>query len=437
MHDPLVDGPLPNQQPYVDSYWRSTFAQPSPTPELEKEISTDVAIIGGGYTGLSAATYLHRQGVDAVLLEANQVGWGCSGRNAGFLLPGSGRLDYFSLAKKYGVEAAESVYAEFYQSLDTVDELMQLSEAKADLTQGGYLKIAHSESAAKSMRSGWEALPPHWRKHNEYIAASEIKTFIPNYKGHGALYREAGQGLNPLKYATALGKYLVTNGISLFCNSPVQYWQKSNGMHLLKTPKGLVKARKVIIAANAYGTKHLHGICKNQFPVLSSVMVTSPLAKEVSERWQAGLMAMDTRSLKYYYRLLPDNRLLFGGRGAITGKNADSELSQQRLFATMKQYFPTLHNLTMDFFWSGWVSVSADNIPHVTTLTDDPSVSYGTGYCGSGVAFASHAGKRLAQMQYEKTGSNPIYTKPIPTFPFAQFRRLGLAAFYAWHRMMN
>ncbi len=439
MYDPLVDKQLRPFQGYPPSYWHQQTSKRENFAPLSNNLDTEVAIIGGGYTGLSAALTLAQHGVSCVLLEANEIGWGCSSRNAGFILPGCGRLDYAGIAAKYGSATAEATISEYYAALDTVHEFIGSNDVQR--TQGGYLKIAHNRAFAQKMQSAWRALPPQWQSQYRWLGAATISnSFIPGYRSFGGLYREAGQGLNPFKLVLALAGTARQNMIPIFCNSPVQRWQKQQNKHHLLCNQHSVQAEKVILASNAYGLRQLSQVSYKQFPVLSSVLVTAPLPAKLVAKWRAGLMAMDTRSLKYYYRLLPDKRLLFGGRGAITGKQANTGRSQNHLRKALHQYFPELTDIAVEYFWSGWVSVSADDLPHICRDGEDPSLYYSTGYCGSGVAFACHAGKRLAQLVVGENWQNQdavIYQKPIPAFPFTPFRRIGLRAYYAWQRGLD
>jgi glycine/D-amino acid oxidase-like deaminating enzyme len=145
---------------------------------------------------------------------------------------------------------------------------------------------------------------------------------------------------------------------------------------------------------------------------------------------------MDTRTLKYYYRLLPDNRILFGGRGAIRGKDAADPIYARRLLAALKRCFSGLDDLTYQYQWSGWVGVSYDDLPRVATA--EPNLFYAAGYCGSGLSFSALAGKRLAQRVVgEKLPALPIYHSTLPTFPMNVFRRQGQKMFYQWGRFKD
>ena len=243
-----------------------------------------------------------------------------------------------------------------------------------------------------------------------------------------------------LKFAINLANTIAYQQENIYSNTPVLEIKKSGSRYVVITPDAEISCHRVVLTSNAYSLKGLlPGITEKQFPVLSSVMVTSPITASEAAGWKQHLMAMDTRSLKYYFRILPDNRILFGGRGAITGKDANTKESQIRLKRSFEQYFPALANLTTEYFWSGWISVSADNMPHVMESKKYPNLYYATGYCGSGLAYSCQAGKRLAQWICETQygPEAPMYQADIPSFPFAGCRRLGLQLYYAWHRRFS
>jgi glycine/D-amino acid oxidase-like deaminating enzyme len=148
---------------------------------------------------------------------------------------------------------------------------------------------------------------------------------------------------------------------------------------------------------------------------------------------------MDTRMMKYYYRVLPDGRLLFGGRGAVSAKGSDSNSEKQRLYKAMVKSFPALKGIGMDYFWSGWVSVSFDDMPRIfADIQSTNKLGYAMGYCGSGVSFAAFAGMRLAQRMMGQENFDttlPLYSSPLPSFPFPAFRRMALHGLYQWAKV--
>jgi glycine/D-amino acid oxidase-like deaminating enzyme len=247
--------------------------------------------------------------------------------------------------------------------------------------------------------------------------------------------------LNPLKLVQGYARLVLERNAQIYCNSPLIDWRQEQKKHRLITSQGSIVCDKVIVATNGYTGNKQHPMIKNRhFPVLSSIIVTSPLSAQEQESigMKAGLMVMDTRALKYYYRLLPDGRLLFGGRGAIKGKDADRDAYSQELLKALIGTFPQLNNIMLAYFWSGWVSVSYDDYPRIWG-NEENNVLYAMGYCGSGLSFATQAGKRLAQkLAGEQTLPQlPFLQGPLAKFPMASMRRVGLSLYYKWAQLKS
>ncbi|MBU2879431.1 MULTISPECIES: NAD(P)/FAD-dependent oxidoreductase [Aliiglaciecola] len=437
MYDPIVEPYPKSHQQYPDSYWAKSIEKFPETTSLVNDIQADIAIIGAGYTGLSSAYHLAKKyGKSVVVIEANDPGWGCSGRNAGFVLPGTGRLSLLDMEQKWGRETAQSVFQEYMESIDTVNDFIEQGNIDCDKTPGGYLKLAHKRAKVEGLRKQAEKLSERYGESVKFVCSQEVNNaFLKSANMFGGIYFDKSFAVNPMKLVLGYYQMATEAGVKVFSNSPVINWQQKTNHHCLYTQNGRVTAEKVIIATNGYTGSKMHPLIANRhFPVLSSIIVTRPL--KISElatiQLKAGLMAMDTRRMKYYYRLLPDNRILFGGRGAINGKKANNPINKKRLAQGLKNTFPVLDKIDIDHFWSGWVSASYDNYPRINH-SEDKSIHYSMGYCGSGLAFSTLAGKRLAQniCEPESLPNLPFWQSQLPKFPFSQFRRVGLSAYYA------
>ena len=431
-YDPLISKNCAGQ-PLPDSYWASTITYPQASPTLARNQQVDVAIIGGGFTGLLTAYYLSTEyQIDCCVLEANQVGFGASGRNAGFVLNGSGRLSYSQMVNKWDLATAKGIYNEFGDAVQRVKGLIASHNIDCDKQADGYLKIAHNHKALNALQAQSNFIADNIGGNAEFISSEQLKSdYMINHQAFGALRLKDGFGINPLKLVLGYGDMVRKQGINIYEQTPVLDWQQNNDKHILTCPNSTVTAKHLVCAANAYNNKNTHpAIAQRYLPILSNVIVTSPLTE--LELQITGLkthqVTMDTRTLKYYYRLLPDNRILFGGRGAVKGINQDKAIYRQRLQAALGQCFPVLKKINIDYFWSGWIAAALDDMPHVFS---HHNVSYSLGYCGSGVAFSAQAAYRLAQkIAKDKVPDLPLYNSPLPKFPLAQFRRLGQAAYY-------
>lgn len=444
MYDPLLSSGPGKGLPHPPSYWKETLPQTSPRPALSRDMEVDVAIIGAGYTGLAAAYFISQdESRSTVVLEANRVGWGASGRNAGFALQSTGRLGAAAMEKRWGAETAKGVIAEFRSGLDRVEEFMRLSGNSCSRTEPGFLKVAHSDAMIPGLRAAEALARTRYGVTCRFIERAELRDrYVESEGARAAIRYDDGFCLNPLEYAQSLADLCERASVPIFEQSPVTLWSKEGGLHLLHTPEGIVRAKQVICAGNAYTPKNLSPHLANRtLPVLTSVIVTEAIPEEL--RVAAGLKThqgvMDTRKLKYYYRLLPDHRILFGGRGAIRGKDADNPLFQERLLEALHKDFPALRSLGIDFAWHGWITISLDDVPRVTACKDDPSIYYAMGYSGCGMAYTSQAGKRLSEKVTGQGGDHqlPILNSELLRFPLPWLKRVGQFGYYQYGRFSD
>ncbi|OUR62934.1 oxidoreductase [Colwellia sp. 39_35_sub15_T18] len=447
MYDPMLDNSPGCGIEYPDSYWADVSGangtnKPVDDGQLAQDLDIDVAIIGAGYTGLSCALHLAREhGIKAHVFEANQTAWGCSGRNAGFILKSSGRKAYSAMQKQWGEEVMRGIYNEMCAGVDTVNSL--ISEGiDCEQQESGYIKVAHKPSMFKALQAQAKLQQKMFGYDVQVLSKQTLhQEYMADENAYGAIRYQDGFGLNPLKLAWGYQKLARQAGAKVHTSTPVNFIDNNQGSGvLLSTPKGRVTAKKVVIATNGYTPKGFHPLVTSRtLPVLSQIIVTEPLSAEqlAACNFLTNNVVMDTRALKYYYRKLPDNRILFGGRGAITGKNADDPYYAQRLLSVLKTSFPALQTLNYDYAWSGWICMALDDLPHIYQNTEN-NVFYGMGYCGSGVSFSVQAGKRLAEKVAGKPLPNlPLYNHALPKFPFAPLRRVGQWGYFHYGKIKD
>ncbi|GLP96567.1 NAD(P)/FAD-dependent oxidoreductase [Paraferrimonas sedimenticola] len=442
MYDPLHDKHPGEGEGYPKSYWaQNSGLAPKADGPLQNDIRVEVAVIGAGYTGLSCALELAKQGIECCVLEANQVAWGCSGRNAGFVLKGSGRLGFSQIKARWGDEVMRQVYREMSLGVERVEDLIA-DGLDCEPQPKGYLKLAHSPKHLTQLKHAAMEQQSLLGDELSFLSKNELaERYVDDKLCHGGVLYHDGFGLNPLKLAWGYVERVTQAGVSVYDGTPVLSIDTAKGVgYELITPQGRVTAKKVVLATNGYTPKDFHPILNGRsLPVLSQVIVTQALSD--SQLRQCGLntnqVIMDTRALKYYYRKLPDNRILFGGRGAITGAQAESDYYPKRLLSQLKKSYPALSDINYDYAWSGWINVALDDIPHLWQ-NDENSLFYAGGYCGSGLSFAAQAGARVAQrIAGQSIAAIPMYQSELPKFPLAPLRRLGQWAYFQYGRVAD
>ena len=439
-YDPLIARTPGTGLDHLPSYWTATAGK-IPEDDGPAQADTEVAIIGGGYTGLSCALFLaQHHGIRAMVLEANRPGWGCSGRNGGFARAAIGRYSYADMIAKWGRETARRWFGEGLSAVSTVRELVNDCAIECDLAEAGHLKIAHRPARAAALAQEAQLLQREFEYPAEFLPADRLRDeHIGGAEAHGALRFPDALAVHPLKLACGVLAAARRAGAKIHSSSPVLEWGKRNRDHELVTPHGTVRARRVVIATNGYTPEHLFPCLRGAtLPVLSHIIVTRPMTPQEKQAsgFVTGHVLTDTRHLLYYWRRLPDDRILFGGRGLITDSPDGRGRQRKFLLAELKRKLPALASIEVEHDWWGWVCLTADFLPHVYHAVDDPSVHYALGYQGSGVAYGLHAGKLIAaRIAGNDTGMTiPSTSTPLPRFPLAALRRAGQRATYLWYR---
>ncbi len=443
-YDPLIaEGPGVGLE-HPPSYWAATAG---PTPDDDGPLDTDreaeIAIVGGGYTGLAAAYHIARLlDMRPVVIEANRCGWGCSGRNGGFARPMLGRLELADWVAKWGVAGARALFAEALAGVAETRELIDRGRIACDVTPPGGLYLAHRPNRVAGLREKQRLLREVFDDDAEFLDAETIAAkHFRGAEAHGAMREHWSFGLHPLKLVHGLLRLARGAGASVHGATPLLGWTRDGDGHVLTTPRARLRARRLVIATNGYTTERLFPpIAGRTLPVLSSIIVTRPMTPE--EKAETNFVStdvmVDTRKVRHYYRRLPDDRILLGGRGAPDDSPAALARDRERLLAALKRKFPALRDIEVEYHWGGWVNISYDFMPRIHRLESDPSVFYAMGYNGTGLATALLAGRRLAErVAGDDQGLLPQLRGPLPRFPMPAFRRLGQRAMVAWFRLRD
>jgi glycine/D-amino acid oxidase-like deaminating enzyme len=424
----------------VDSFWetdRAALPQVD-APPLVGDASADVAIIGGGYCGLSAAYHLARAGIEACVLEAGPIGWGASGRNGGFCSIGASFLGPDELKDAYGADEMLSFYRALVDSVRLVEHLA--TEETIDIRrQGdGVWTFAHKPNRLDELRTYALALKATGVEARVVDAPEFEAEGFACGEQFGALFEPVGFGLNPLAYCLGVARAAKARGARLHGQSRVNAWRTDGGRHRLITPSGSLSAKRVIVAANGWLPEDLRPEFSGRvLPVLSNIITTRPLSEgELSrQRWRTEAPASNTRNLLAYLRLLPDKRLLFGGRGDTTGSTAGGMAVRRLLQTRMRKMFPAFGDADITHSWRGFIAATRRLTPAVGELPDDPSVSFAFGCHGNGVAFMTWAGRELARRIAGTAGELPAPLRGLPDrfpLPGARLWQLRARLVSAW-----
>lgn len=443
-YDPLVSPGPGNNQDYAPTYWVGTAGSPPDDDgPIDGDRDVDVAVIGSGFTGLATALFLAREhGIKAAVLEANRLAWGCTSRNGGQGQNASGRLYRSQWIERWGKDVARRLDTEIRTGFATFSDLV--ARIDCDAQPGGHLYIAHRAKKMAFLRNECKVMREQFGYDTHMLSREDVHgRYVRDEEAHGALHEPDGISVHPLKLAYGYMRMAREYGATLHPASGVTAWRTEGGRHLLRTPGGVVRARAVAVATGAYTAASLHpSLAGRYYPVLSNSLVTRPLTDDELARthFLTHEAITDTRTLRFYYRLLPDRRVQIGSRSAVTGADAQHERHEQLLINGLGRKFPALRGIDIDYSWWGWVDVSHDMMPRITQPDPSQNVYYALGYGGNGVSFSAHAGRRMAERIAGRTDAAfalPIYDSPLPVHALAPFRRLGQALLYRWYYLKD
>ena len=442
LYHPAAYDPAP-----VPSYWQATApADPADWRPLEGDAECDVAIIGGGYTGLSAALTLARDhGIKAVVLEGGErIGWGASGRNGGFCCMPATKMSVSDMTRRYGEDETRRFFASQIEGMDYTRSLIDDHAIACDKVGDGNFEVAHREKSVPDMAEYGETLTRRFGIRTTLYSREEFREIgHDSTEQFGALKLHAGFALHPLKFAHGLAVAAAKAGAVLHPGSFVRRWRKEGARHMLETERGTLRASRIVVATNGFLREGMHRDFDGRIlPVLSNIVTTRPLTDEelAAQSWKTDCPLVNTRNLLFYYRMLPDKRLMLGARGDMTGSPADGAAMRGWMEGRVRELFPAWRNVPITHFWRGFVCMSRKLAPSAGRLDDDPSVFYGFAYHANGVNTAPWTGMKLARMiaGKETPADLPAVLRGLPArFPLPGLRRFYLRGAYAWYRMQD
>ncbi len=437
LYEPEAYGPEAD----TGNYWRTTVSNVSDFPALQDPLTADVAVIGAGYTGLSAALHLAEAGHDVVVLDAEAPAWGASGRNGGFACLGGAKASDKQLIRQFGTTG----FAEFEQTkraaVDLVAGLLDRHGIDADRHSDGEVVVAHRPQDMQGLSAEANHLAAMYGVKPNLIQKSELADHGLVGSGfHGALHLPLGFALNPRKYALGLAGATKRAGARIFGQSPVTGIAAQDGQYRLTTPQADLRARHLVIATNGYSSDNLPRWLKGRYlPVQSNIIVTRQLTKaEIAAGWHSDLMAYDTRNLLHYFRLLPEGRFLFGKRGGIRADMASQAQMLQSIRADFAAMFPMWADVETPNFWSGLACLSRNLTPYAGPVTGMENAYVAMAYHGNGVSMGTYSGMLLAGLITGKGPAVPaVMRRPLDRFPFPSLRRGYLRPAYNWYQFKD
>ncbi len=403
----------------LTSYWQAT-APRFGAAKADVEGVYDVAVIGGGFTGLSAARHLAKAGCKVAVLEAREVGHGASGRNGGHLNNGMAH-GYRDAMTRFGPETARRLYHSYDASIDLIEELVEEDRIDCDFRRSGKLKIASKPSHVAGLKASCDLIRKEADRDVEFLDQSDLAGEIRSDSAYaGMLYRKSAM-MHMGRYLHGLATAVARHGGDVVENAPVTAIQRESGVRHLSTPRGRLTARDVIVATGAYSgqftSKALAYFARRVIPVGSFIVVTRPLTDpEIAATLPGNRTYVTSLNVGNYFRLSPDNRMIFGGRAQFSSKSDPSSdaTAARILCTTLGRMFPALAGIKLDYCFGGLVDMTHDRMPRAGRVD---GLYYAMGYSGHGAQMSNHMGVVLADMILGND-RNPLTNMPWPSLPF-------------------
>jgi glycine/D-amino acid oxidase-like deaminating enzyme len=404
------------------NYWLTTGKMPASTSG-DLPSRAEVAVIGAGFTGLSAAHTLAKRAANVVVLEANTIGWGASSRNGGMVLTGM-KLGVETLKKRYGIELARRMYAASLSSIELVEQIVREENIDCSFRRCGHLEVACKQSHFDSYARSVEVIAKEFKHQLHVIPRNDLAAEIGSSIYFGGIVDETSAGLNPAQYVAGLGRAALKAGAKVYENTRVlnvaRGAQNGTSSLQIQTSRGNIFARDVLVATNGYTSGATPALRNKIIPVGSFIITTEPLtdtlARGLSPR---NRMIYDSKYYLHYYRLTPDNRMLFGGRAAFFPETKSMvHRSAEILGKGMVRVFPQLRNIKIEHAWGGTLDFCFDTMPHAG---ETGGIHYALGYAGHGVAMATYLGTKIAEKLSGKSVDNPFAEIPFPGAPLGLY----------------
>lgn len=409
---------------HTTSYYAASANQYEPFPQLNESVTCDVCVVGGGYTGLSAALHLSEQGFDVVLLESARIGFGASGRNGGQLVNSYSR-DIDVIERRYGPDAAKLLGGMMFEGAEIIRERIKRYQIDCDYRPGGlFVAMNHKQlEKLEEQKANWER---YGNTQLEMLDANALKREVNSDRYVGALLDHSGGHIHPLNLAIGEANAIRLNGGRVYEQSAVTNIQHTSPA-VVSTAQGQVTAKYVIVAGNAYlGDKLEPELAKSSMPCGTQVLTTEPLSEDVARSLIPNNYCVeDCNYLLDYYRLTADNRLLYGG-GVVYGARDPADI-ERLVMPNLLKTFPQLKGVKIDYSWTGNFLLTLSRLPQVGRL--DNNIYYSQGCSGHGVTYTHLAGRLIAELlRGDAERFNAFANLPHYPFPGGRTFRIPFTA---------
>ena len=410
--------------PRPSNFWMAGRPPFEPAPALRSDITADVAIIGGGYTGLSAAFHLKSAdpSLDVVVLEAETTGFGASGRNAGFVMSLFGASAGL-MKLLHGKDAVREAHAYMERSISALEEMVREHRIACDYERSGFLKVATSPAYVTRIQQEIEFFQSLGIDGFEWLDREETQARVRSQSFLGACYEPHCGLINPVKWADGLRRLALESGVSLYETTRMTEARRHGGRYRVMTQSGSVDAGRIVYAANGYAHL-LPGFKSKQTPAFAYIIVTEKLSDDqrAAIGWAGREGIEDGRNFMHFYRLTPDGRLLVGGGpGRVPYAGDMNNDASPKAWAHLERFigatFPALRGIAIDYRWGGAFSVTSDSTPQIGTL-DGGDVVYSIGCTGHGVAMTHMNGRIIRDLVLDrKTDLTDLWFVNRRSFP--------------------
>ena len=389
------------------SYWHDTAPAFTGAEQGSLPARADAVVIGGGFTGLSAALALARRGASTVVLEADRVISGASGRNGGHVNNGTA-VDFASLAQRLGLDHARSIYRAYDAAVDTVERIVQEEQITCAFRRGGKIKLAAKPHHYEKLARGFDILHREADPDTDLVPPESTRQEVGSDRFYGGLLYKKSAQMHMGQFGAGLATAAKRNGARIYENAAVTGIKRLSGArHLVTTARGAITADQVLIATGPSMRGPFFYFRRRVVPIGSFIIATEPLtAAQLDSIMPTRRTATTTLNIGNYFRISPDDRLIFGGRARFALSSPTSDLKSGRILeATLHETFPQLGNVGIDYCWGGVIDLTADRLPRAGGHN---GLSYAMGFSGHGAQMSVHMGQQMAAVMAGDAAANPL-----------------------------